>query len=490
MIIGLIDLMVESPEMYDVTPSPRMREDLKTVHRNCEHLADMVNDVLDLTRIEADRLMLHRERVDIGQVIGSAVEAVRPLLERKRLALHISLPDDLPQVYCDRTRIEQVVLNLMSNAARYTEEGGITVGVARQDQHVRVSVADTGPGIPPKDVERIFEPFCQGTRELWRDKGGSGLGLSISKEFVELHGGQMWVESGLGVGSTFTFELPISSPIAPVVSPGYQMREDWIWHERQSRPSFPDSHYNPRLIVCDETGDLYTMLSHCSAGVEFVDTRDLGQAVKASQQSPAHAIMLNMMAFDAAWSLIEAIGQEAPGTPIMGCSVSYSLERARALGALGHLVKPVTRADLKQAIQATGSPVRRVLVVDDDPDALRLFSRMLHVCDSTLEVVTASSGEEALHQLRHTPPDLMLLDIVMPGVDGWQVLQLMTQDREMRQVPTFFVSAQDLADQPPLSRFLLVTMDEGLSLSRLLRCSLEVSKLLLQPERAPDPASG
>lgn len=490
MIIGLIDLMVESPEMYDVTPSPRMREDLKTVHRNCEHLADMVNDVLDLTRIEADRLMLHRERVDIGKVIGSAVEAVRPLLERKRLALHISLPDDLPQVYCDRTRIEQVVLNLMSNAARYTEEGGITVGVARQDQHVRVSVADTGPGIPPKDVERIFEPFCQGTRELWRDKGGSGLGLSISKEFVELHGGQMWVESGLGVGSTFTFELPISSPIAPVVSPGYQIREDWIWHERQSRPSFPDSHYNPRLIVCDETGDLYTMLSHCSAGVEFVDTRDLGQAVKASQQSPAHAIMLNMMAFDAAWSLIEAIGQEAPGTPIMGCSVSYSLERARALGALGHLVKPVTRADLKQAIQATGSPVRRVLVVDDDPDALRLFSRMLHVCDSTLEVVTASSGEEALHQLRHTPPDLMLLDIVMPGVDGWQVLQLMTQDREMRQVPTFFVSAQDLADQPPLSRFLLVTMDEGLSLSRLLRCSLEVSKLLLQPERAPDPASG
>jgi CheY-like chemotaxis protein len=232
------------------------------------------------------------------------------------------------------------------------------------------------------------------------------------------------------------------------------------------------------------------MLSHCSAGVEFVDTRDLGQAVKASQQSPAHAIMLNMMAFDAAWSLIEAIGQEAPGTPIMGCSVSYSLERARALGALGHLVKPVTRADLKQAIQATGSPVRRVLVVDDDPDALRLFSRMLHVCDSTLEVVTASSGEEALHQLRHTPPDLMLLDIVMPGVDGWQVLQLMTQDRKMRQVPTFFVSAQDLADQPPLSRFLLVTMDEGLSLSRLLRCSLEVSKLLLQPERAPDPASG
>jgi signal transduction histidine kinase/CheY-like chemotaxis protein len=490
MIIGLIDLMVESPEMYDVTLSPRMREDLKTVHRNCEHLADMVNDVLDLTRIEADRLVLHRERVDIGQVIGSAVEAVRPLLERKQLALHISVPEDLPQVYCDRTRIEQVILNLMSNAARYTEEGGITVRIARQDQHVRVSVADTGPGIPPKDVERIFEPFSQGTSDLWRDKGGSGLGLSISKEFVELHGGRMWVESELGVGSTFTFELPISSPIAPVARPGYQIREDWIWHARQSRPSFPDSHYNPRLIVCDETGDLYTVLSHHSAEVEFVDTRDLGQAVRASQQSPAHAIMLNATACDTAWSLIETIGQEAPGTPIIGCSVSCSLERARALGALGYLVKPVTRANLKQAIQAAGSPVKRVLIVDDDPDALRLFSRMLRVCDSTLEVVTASNGEEALDQLRHTPPDLMLLDIVMPDMDGWQVLELMAQDEQMQKVPTFFVSAQDLEEQPPLSRFLLVTMDEGLSLNRLLRCSLEISKLLLQPERVLGPASG
>jgi CheY-like chemotaxis protein len=159
-----------------------------------------------------------------------------------------------------------------------------------------------------------------------------------------------------------------------------------------------------------------------------------------------------------------------------------------ALGALGHLVKPVRRDDLTRAIQAVGHPVRRVLLADDDPDALMLFQQMLRVCDDSLEVVTASNGQEALEQLRETRPDLMLLDVVMPDLDGWQVLEVMGQGDKALRVPTFVISAQDPADQPLRSKFLLVTMDGGLSLSRLLRCSLEISKSLLEPEGALDPA--
>jgi len=175
MIIGLVDLMVTSPQIYDVSPSPRMREALQVVHRNCEHLSDMVNDVLDLTRMEMDRMVLHKERVDLGVVVDSATEAVSPLLKSKGLSMEISVPDDLPEVYCDRTRIEQVILNLLSNAARYTEHGGIRVSIRCSEQRAIVSVRDTGPGIRSEDVDRIFEPFCQGTSELWRDRGGSGL---------------------------------------------------------------------------------------------------------------------------------------------------------------------------------------------------------------------------------------------------------------------------------------------------------------------------
>jgi signal transduction histidine kinase/CheY-like chemotaxis protein len=490
MIIGLVDLMVESPEMYDVTLSPRMREDLKTVHRNCGHLADMVNDVLDLTRIEADRMVLHKERVDIRSVMENATDVVRPLLTGKHLALQISIPDNVPEVYCDRTRIEQVVLNLMSNAARYTEAGGISVAVTQQNQHVLVSVKDTGPGIPPEDVERIFEPFCQGTSDLWRDKGGSGLGLSISKQFVELHGGRMWVESELGRGTTFSFDLPISAPIAPLTRPGHRIREDWIWYQHLPKPSLPESHFNARFVTCDEMGHLAAWLKLYTAEVEIVDAPDPDQAIKTLQQTPAHAVLLNAATLESAWPLVQAVTRQVSGTPIIGCSVPPAFERARASGALGHLIKPVTRADLKQALKAAGHPVRRVLVVDDDPSALQLFSSMLHVCDPSLEIVTAAGGQEALGQLRGAPPDLMLLDIVMPDMDGWQVLEAMTHDEEVPKVPTFFVSAQDPSDQPPTSGFLLATMDKGLSLSQLLRCSLEISKLLLQPEGALDPAPG
>jgi signal transduction histidine kinase/CheY-like chemotaxis protein len=487
MIIGLVDLMTETPEIYDVTPSPRMREALQVVHRNCQHLSDMVSDVLDLTRIETDRMVLHRERIDIAEVIDSTVEAVRTLMESKHLALELTISDDIPEVYCDRTRIEQVILNLMSNAARYTDEGKIAVAVVRQDQCVRVSVTDTGPGIPAQDIERIFEPFCQGTSDFWRDKGGSGLGLSISKQFVEMHGGRMWVESELGVGTTFAFELPISSPIALTGKPGHQIREDWIWHRRESRPDLPDSHYNPRLVICDETGDLYTMLSRYSDEVEFVETHGEAEAVRALQQAPAHAILLNAIASENILSRVETLRRESAGTPIIGCSVPRSAERARSLGVSGHLTKPITRADLKQALHATGHPVKHVLAVDDDPEAAELLSQMLYACDGDLKVTTACSGDEALNQLRDNPPDLLLLDIVMPDLDGWQVLEYAVSHEEIPCVPTFFVSGQDPRDQPPRSDFLLAAVDGGLSLNNLLRCSLEISNLLLQPEEPLDP---
>jgi signal transduction histidine kinase/CheY-like chemotaxis protein len=493
MIVGLVDIMMENPELYAVTLSPRMREDLAVVHRNCQYLSHLINDVLDLTRVEAGRLALHRERTNLGEVVQRAVAAVEPLVTKKGLTITVEIPADLPPVYCDRTRIQQVVLNLVSNAARFTDDGGIRIEVTQQAQQVCVRVADTGPGIAAGDVERVFEPFYQSGGELWRDKGGSGLGLSISRQFVGLHGGRMWIESQLGAGTSVFFTLPISPPIEHGVRPGHQIREDWVWRETAFRVggvTATEEVAKPRVIVCDETGGIHPGFARYGEQVELVDTREVAQALAALRQSPVRAVVVNAPAADELWPLIEVVRGEAPSTAVIGCSVPQAGKRALDAGAQGHLTKPVTRAKLSAIIKSIGRPVKRVLVVDDDVDVLQLFSSMLLICDPALEVLTVSSGKEALAALRRAPVDLVLLDIVMPAMDGWEVLEAVRSEDEMRDIPVFFVSAQDPADEPPATDFLLATTAEGLSLSRLLRCALEIGELLLKPEAELHPAPG
>ncbi|MDI7275075.1 MAG: HAMP domain-containing sensor histidine kinase, partial [Anaerolineae bacterium] len=258
MIIGLVELMVRHPEIYTVVLSPKMRKDLETVHRNCEHLLDMINDVLDLSRVEAGRFPLHREPVSLQDVVRRSVAAVSPLLEQKQLGLLVTIPEELPPAYCDRTRIEQVILNLLSNAARYTQAGHIEVEVSYGSEQVLVRVTDMGPGIRPEDAQRVFDPFYQAASTR-SEGGGSGLGLSISKQFVELHGGRMWLESKLGAGTSFYFSLPLSSNLKHVVHPWHKIREDWVWREQgftSGAVASDEQLRRPRIEVGDDDGAL------------------------------------------------------------------------------------------------------------------------------------------------------------------------------------------------------------------------------------------
>jgi len=480
MIIGLIDLLVETPEVYGDELPPALLEDLKIVHRNCEHLSSMINDVLDLSQVEAGRLALHRERVNLAEVIDKALVVVRPLLDKKNLDLRVIIPDDLPETYCDRTRIRQVILNLMSNAARFTEEGGITVRAIRKNQDIVISVSDTGPGIPPEEAERIFEPFHQSSGALWRSKGGSGLGLSISKQFVELHGGRMWLESKLGVGSTFYFKLPITPPMEPISKPGRWIARGWV--ERTSRTDRPVARLEQRIIICDETGELYPLFTRYSDDVEYVDTRNLAQAVQESRRCPAHAVVLNAISPGDLLSMAAEAKRIIPDIPIIGYCCPPEIGRGVMTGVVDYLIKPIKRATLDRAIQAIGKPVRRVLAVDDDHDALDLLTRMLYACDNELKVTGASNGEQALNELRRESFDLVLLDILMPDMDGWQVLAAKNQNEVTRDIPVIVISGQDPRTQPLASEVLLVAMGDRLPVSKILRCSREIPALLLQPD--------
>ncbi|MCL4297570.1 MAG: hybrid sensor histidine kinase/response regulator [Anaerolineae bacterium] len=504
MIIGLTDVLMYKPEVYGDTLSPALLEDLTIVHRNCEYLSKIVNDILDLSQTEIGRLTLRQEWTNLAEAVDNALITVQPLLAKKQLGLQVSFPADLPPVYCDRTRISQVLLNLVSNAARFTDQGGITISAQPQGQHIIISVTDTGPGVSPEDTERIFEPFCQGSGNPWRDQKGSGLGLSISRQFVELHGGQMWLESPPsispavakgrkgkgGPGTTFSFTLPISPLVSPSVSAARWINPDWAWHERTSKSRLPQLPYKQRVLICDNTGDLYEFLSHYANEVEFIKTDTLEQAIREAHAVPAHALVVNAAANHNSGPLVEQARLDLPDTPIIIGAFPTHTKRIVEAGAINYLTKPILRVDLEKAIHALGQPIQRVLIADDDPDLRQLLDRMLLIYDNGLEVLTASNGQEALAQLQRNKPDLMLLDIAMHGMDGWQTLEQKKQDASIRDIPTIVISAQDPASQPLASQIFSAAMGPGIPADKFLRCSLAFSAILLELEGEPQPAPG
>jgi signal transduction histidine kinase/CheY-like chemotaxis protein len=484
-ITALTDLIVEGMDGRDSQqswPGDRaLREDLRTVHRNAQHLSEMVNDVLDLSQAQAGRLALRREQVDVGNLITDALAVLQPLIAKKGLATHVGMPPGSLKVDCDRTRIRQVVLNLVGNAVRFTDSGSITVDVALQGEWALISVADTGPGIPAQEASRIFEPFRQAS-DLAGDKGGSGLGLTVSKQFVELHGGRMWLESQLGHGSTFYVELPLARPGSLGGRPEQWLKEEWPWLERVSRAPLPATTRPSRIILWDETEGLRPLLERSGEGVELVNVKNLDEAVQLTRRYPAHLVLINATPEERLRAPLEAARQALPDTPIMGCSVLSPSERAVRAGATTYLTKPIAKSDLARAIAALAGTIRRVLVVEDEPDAQKLSIRMLRTLGGVHDVTLAASGEEALRQLRHSRPDLVLLDVVLPDMDGWAVLATKQQDRALQGIPVIMVSAQDPSDRPAVSTVLVGTMAEGIPPVKLLRCSLALSSLLLAPD--------
>jgi signal transduction histidine kinase len=187
----------------------QQQSDLQIVYQDSQHLLGLINDLLDISHIEAGLMELEFQEVDLAQLIQSVMATTSALVHDKPVELYQEIDPDIPKVQGDMARIRQVLLRLLANAAKFTERGSITVRAWPTDGRVMVSVSDTGVGIPEEDRERIFERFEQGTLENGRRPNGAGLGLALSKQFVEMHGGQIWVESEVGKGSTFTFSLPL-----------------------------------------------------------------------------------------------------------------------------------------------------------------------------------------------------------------------------------------------------------------------------------------
>ena len=488
MIIGLASVMIENPRMYGRTLPASLLEDLHIIYRNCDHLASLVNDVLALSQLQAGSVVLHREALDLAATINEALEVVRPLISQKKLALNVELPHHLSPIAADRTRIRQVILNLLSNAARFTDKGAISVRAGEHEGQVIIEVADSGPGIPAAAMERIFEPFGQASEQVWREKGGSGLGLTISKQFVELHGGRIWLESEVGVGTVFFVALPLveAHPVARL--PGSWISREWQWRERAKRDSLPTLPDRPRLVVYDSTAQIEPGISSYGEQVEVVAHASLAGVIEEVRTTPAHAVVLGADSVTGLLPLLQAVASQLPDTPLLGWALPLRTAPALRAGADVYLLKPLSLAMLKAGLAAMPQPLRRVLVADDDEEARRLLARMLALHDAEIVVTAAADGVEALRLLHEQDFDLLLLDMMMPQLNGLQLLEAVRNDARTCSLPVIMISAQDLYAAQPVCTEMVVTLGNGIQLGKALECAVGVTQILFSPLQAPHPA--
>jgi signal transduction histidine kinase/DNA-binding response OmpR family regulator len=488
MITGFSETILQAPESYGDQIPAALLADLAVIHRNATHLSDLINDVLDLSQIDAQQMALTKEQVQIQEIVKAAAIAVRPLFDSKGLYLEIEAPPDLPPIFCDRTRIREVLLNLLSNAGRFTKRGGVKVRICQDEHDLIVAVADTGAGIATEDMSKLFQPFQQVDASIRRRYGGTGLGLSISKRFIELHGGRIWVESEPGAGTTFFFRLPVILPMMPVG--GELMRSfipDWEYLQPNYPSKAPKARPQPRLVLLETGGDaLHRLLRRYLDDIEIVAVSSLEQALQELSTTPCQAFIANDLSVAGALQRLQAA--ELPvGVPAMICSVPEVYEATDTLGASAYLVKPVSQETLLAALDRLGRPIKTVLIVDDEPDMLRLFRRMLAAAGRNYRVLRANNGQAALQLLRQHRPNVILLDLVMPRMDGFQLLKAKSQEPALKDIPVIVISARDPTGQPIVSNAFAITQAGGLSAHHLLSFIKGMGQILATDGSPADP---
>jgi signal transduction histidine kinase/CheY-like chemotaxis protein len=425
-ILGFSEVMVLSPEVYGGESwPPKLMRDVYQIYRNSRHLLALIDDILDLSRFEMVGFTLHKEPTALGPLLQETAAIVTNLFESSPdIVLRVEIPSDLPVVEVDQTRIRQVVLNLLNNARRYTERGTVTLTVETAVNEVIIQVQDTGPGIPPEQLANIFTEFYQVDHSLSRAHGGAGLGLAICQRFVEAHDGHIWAESEPGIGSTFFFSLPLPH-VRPLPKP------------YQTRPIEPlPQMVRPYLLATDPDPLVISLLQRHLTDFEIIP---VGNPDEMADQITAYhplAAIYNLPPGEAA----PAKWVDGLTVPIIECSLPSQAWMADMLGAVACLTKPINFEQLRAEMAQLG-PMQRVLVVDDNPGICQLVERGLAAIQAELVVQVAYDGRAALNAMQQERPDLMILDLIMPQMDGLAVLTTMQNDNSLATIPVILLTA-------------------------------------------------
>lgn len=434
--------------------------DLQSIYNSGQHLLSLINNILDLSKIEAGKMELASELIDLREIARSVMSTAIALVKDKLVKLEQEIPDNLPTVTADPTRVRQIMLNLISNASKFTEHGKITLRIAVNEQEAQISVSDTGMGIPADKLDHIFEEFTQVDASTTRRVGGTGLGLAITRRFVEMHGGRIWVESQLGVGSTFTFTLPLNQLNQPEEQPGITLPTDLAARDAGKKV----------ILSIDDDPGVITLYKRYleKQGYLVIGLTDPGKAVEEVKRLLPFAITLDiMMPNRDGWSLLADLKStpEISRVPIVVCSIIQDKTKGYSLGATEYLVKPITEDELLHALDRVSrhTEIKRVLVIDDEPGAIQLIKRFMEA-RGAFDILEAAGGAQGITRVKEDQPDLIILDLMMPDVDGFAVLDTIKGDPATRNIPVIIVTAKEitLEDRDRLDGHAIALFNKGM----------------------------
>ncbi|MHB8740802.1 MAG: response regulator, partial [Coriobacteriia bacterium] len=428
---GYIDLILdgEAGEINEI-----QQEFLSIVKENSDRLVDLINDMLDISRIESGRIVLKVQPLDLAERVTGAVNTFRAVLDQQGRTIQVDVPDGLPKAAGDPDRVGQVLINFISNAIKYSPEGGaVRVKADIDDSRIRVGISDEGIGIAPEDQQRLFTKFYRVDSSLTREIGGTGLGLSICKSIIDLLGGEVGVISEQGKGSTFWFTLPLASDR----------------HVRTPSLEGPLGSPGGRILVVDDNGDVANLIATYLSrrGYEVVKAFTATEAWELALELEPRVITLDVMVDQGAgFGLLERL-KDDPRTrniPVVVLSIICDEGRSERSGCTDYLEKPIDKNRLISVIDglvgSIASPV--VLVTDDDRDIVELLTHTLK--QRGYAVMAAYDGKEAMAAVTRTRPDAILLDIRMPVMDGYEVLEALKTDPATADIPVVIMSAYQL----------------------------------------------
>ena len=419
--------------------------DLNKIRSSGKHLLGLINDILDLTKIEAGRMEMFLETFDIAQVMQEVAETVQPLLDKNTNTLTLNVPATVGAIHADQVKVRQMLLNLLSNASKFTKEGVVALSVDREvvpngEDIFVFRVRDTGIGMSPEQLSRLFQPFMQAESSTTKRFGGTGLGLAITKHLAEMMGGSVTVASELGRGTTFTLRIPNSALAVDAAT-------DVTGVVSESTDANAAT-----VLVIDDEPSARDMISRMLAkdGYRVVTAANGADGLRIAAEVKPDVITLDiMMPGMDGWAVLSKLKADPAlaAIPVVVATIIDDRNLSVSLGAAGYITKPIDRDHLSDVLRRVRSTpgIKHVLIVEDDADARKLMRRLFE--KEGWSVTEAENGAVALTAIDSSPPSLVLLDLMMPVMDGFEFIEQLRKRPTGRDIPVVVHTAKDLTDK-------------------------------------------